>query len=285
MYLVMGYYYRVKIDTNPMPISYSIEHSLTSSTNTYVVSPIADAGGSVLSASGLSYEQLTSTDGVVVEVPYGVYKVRVVDENGDTPCSACTSSVIGEAGETGSSWSTNRSFYIATPSGYSYPVTTGTLSGCGVTNAGGAIHNYTGHDVYFRLKASTNSSAYNGIAATATASVVYTGYNTGANGGQTFYTLAIGATGAYTGGVWNTGYSYARVNYGNPAYSNSWWTIKDFSSYSGSSGGVIFGIYTPYIVTDSSAVFSFIYKISGSNNWIDAPPPSPTGNYYIPDPE
>ena len=38
----MGYYYRVKIDTNPMPISYSIEHSLTSSTNTYIVSPIAD---------------------------------------------------------------------------------------------------------------------------------------------------------------------------------------------------------------------------------------------------
>jgi hypothetical protein len=281
----MGYYYRVTIDTNPMPISYSIEHSLTSSTTNYVVSPLADPGGSVLSASGLSNEELI--EGVIVEVPYGVYKIRVVDENDETPCSACTSSEIGEAGETGSGGGTNRSFYIATPSGYSYPVSTITPYGCGVINTGGAIHNYTGNDIYVRLKASTTVSAYNGINATATASVTYTGYNTAANSGQTFYTLAIGSTGAYTGGVYNSGYSWARINYGNPAYSNSWWTIKDFSAYSGSSGGVIVGIHTPYIVADSQAVFSFVYATSLINggNWIDVGPPSSTGTYYIPDPE
>jgi hypothetical protein len=280
----MGYYYKVTIDTNPLPISYSIEHSLTSSTTNYVVSPIADPGGSVLSASGLSNEELV--EGVIVEVPYGVYKIRVVDENDETPCSACTSSEIGEAGETGSGGGTNRSFYIATPSGYSYPVSTGTLSGCGVLYAGGSIHNYTGGDIYVKLKASTTVSAYNGIDATATASVTYTGYNTGTNSSQTFNTLAIGSTGAYTGGVYNSGYSHARINYGNPAYSNGFWQIKDFSASSGSSGGVIFGIYTPYIVANSQAVFSLVYQTSVTNNgWIDVGPPSPTGTYYIPDPE
>ena len=89
----MSKYFRVSVTGENYASLYDISYSLTSSQLSYTFANIADTSPVTQSIS-MSYFDMTTDGGVEVEVPNGVYKLKIEDQAGF--CPDVTSSVIGD---------------------------------------------------------------------------------------------------------------------------------------------------------------------------------------------
>ena len=89
----MAKYFRVTVEGENYASLYDISYSLTSSQLSYTFANIADTSPVTQSIS-MSYYEMTTDGGVEVEVPDGVYKLKIEDQEGF--CPDITSSVIGD---------------------------------------------------------------------------------------------------------------------------------------------------------------------------------------------
>ena len=65
---------------------YDVKYSLTSSQSTYTFADIAGTS-SVTQSISMSYADMTDNGGLEVEVPDGVYKLKIEDQEGYCPDS------------------------------------------------------------------------------------------------------------------------------------------------------------------------------------------------------
>jgi hypothetical protein len=90
----MAKYYKVSITGENYAGLFDVKYSLTSSQSTYTFANIAGTSPVTQSIS-MSYADMTDNGGLEVEVPDGVYKLKIEDQEGY--CSDVTSSILGEA--------------------------------------------------------------------------------------------------------------------------------------------------------------------------------------------
>lgn len=106
----MAKYYRVSITGENYAGLFDVKYSLTSSQSTYTFANIAGTSPVTQSIS-MSYADMTDNGGLEVEVPDGVYKLKIEDQEGY--CSDVTSSILGEASGNVSG-SGDNTYYLST---------------------------------------------------------------------------------------------------------------------------------------------------------------------------
>ena len=106
----MAKYYRVSITGENYAGLFDVKYSLTSSQSTYTFADIAGTSPVTQSIS-MSYADMTDNGGLEVEVPDGVYKLKIEDQEGY--CSDVTSSILGEASGNVSG-SGDNTYYLST---------------------------------------------------------------------------------------------------------------------------------------------------------------------------
>lgn len=106
----MAKYYRVSVTGENYAGMYDVSYSLTSSQSTYTFANLADTSPVTQSIS-MSYAQMTDDGGIEIEVPDGIYKLKIEDQDGF--CPEVTSSILGEASGNTSGSGAN-GYYLST---------------------------------------------------------------------------------------------------------------------------------------------------------------------------
>lgn len=161
-------YYRVNIKGSNYESTFSIKYSLTSSKSTYTLANLIYSSPPTAS-SGLTYLEMTSRGGVEVEVPDGIWKLKIEDEAGF--CNEITSSALNVS----VSGSGTNTYYLSAGflnrggnCGTSYLVNNAVSSNAGTIALGlastvydnGAI--FQGGDLYYIVNTSTTTNPGSG---------------------------------------------------------------------------------------------------------------------------